>query len=182
MPFIPKSSFHKCVSRSSKKILCKFQVKEVGSQVSIQTANITSELSSVNNIRPNDVAILSRCPSGFRSFELFKIRSIWMSQQCVRTLISVWQVKEFFSQTQIWEDSCNHPEAILDKARRGEKLQLSGCRANTIQMPVLIMKITCRRCTTIRTLGQHRPEAVLIWYCMKHVMESRLHSCLFGRF
>jgi hypothetical protein len=25
--------------------------------------------------------------------------------------------------------------------------------------------------------AQHHPDAALIWYCMKRVMESRLHSC-----
>jgi hypothetical protein len=37
MLFISESSFQKCASRSSKKILCKFKVKEVGSQASVWT-------------------------------------------------------------------------------------------------------------------------------------------------
>jgi hypothetical protein len=35
MAFILESSFQKCASRSSKKILCRFQVKEVGFQASV---------------------------------------------------------------------------------------------------------------------------------------------------
>jgi hypothetical protein len=59
----------------------------------------------------------------------------------VWTPVSVQQVKGFPSLTQIWEDSCNRPDVILDKARHGEKLQPSGRRGNTFQTLVLIMKI-----------------------------------------
>jgi len=38
MPFISESLFQKCASRSSKKILCKFQFREVGPQASVRTA------------------------------------------------------------------------------------------------------------------------------------------------
>jgi hypothetical protein len=37
----------------------------------------------------------------------------------------------------------HRPEAILDKARRGEELQPSGRQGNTVQTPVLIMEIAC---------------------------------------
>jgi hypothetical protein len=47
-------------------------------------------------------------PSVSRSFELFKVASVWTSQQHVQTPFSVRQEKGFPSQTQIWEDNCNH--------------------------------------------------------------------------
>jgi hypothetical protein len=39
MPYISKSSLQKSCSRCSRKILCKFQLKEVGSQDSVRTPN-----------------------------------------------------------------------------------------------------------------------------------------------
>jgi hypothetical protein len=77
--------------------------------------------------------------------------------------------------------SLHRPDAILDKGRRGEELQSSERHGNTIRMPVLIMKITCSRSATVRTLGQHCLDAALIWYCVKRVMENRLHNCPSGR-
>jgi hypothetical protein len=68
-------------------------------------------------------------------------------------------------------------DAILDRAKLGEELQPSGCRGNTVRTPIILMKITCSRSATIRTLGQHRPDVALIWYCVKRVMKSRFHSC-----
>jgi hypothetical protein len=65
-----------------------------------------SRCSSVNNIRLDDVAISSGCPSVSKSFEQFKVTSVWTSRQRVRTLISVRQEIRFPSQTEIWEDSC----------------------------------------------------------------------------
>jgi hypothetical protein len=66
----------------------------------------------------------------------------------------------------------HRPDSILDKARRGEELQSSGHYDNTVRTPVLIMEITCSRSATIGTLGQHHLDAALIWYFVKHVMES----------
>jgi hypothetical protein len=39
MPFISESSFQKCALRSSKKILCRFLVRKVGSQAFVRTAH-----------------------------------------------------------------------------------------------------------------------------------------------
>jgi hypothetical protein len=76
-----------------------------------------------------------------RSFEQFKVASVRTSRQCIWTLISVRQVNEFPSQTQIWEDSSivwttglHLPDAILDKARHEEELQSSGRQGNTVRM------------------------------------------------
>jgi hypothetical protein len=60
--------------------------------------------------------------------------------------------------------SLHCPDAILDKARRGEELQLSGRQGNIVWTLFLIMKITCSRSATVRTLGQHCSSSTLIWY------------------
>jgi len=64
---------------------------------------------------------LATCPDALQSS-----RRIQFSSASVRTPVSARQVKRFPSQTQIWEDNCNRPNAILDKTRRGEELQPSG--------------------------------------------------------
>jgi hypothetical protein len=74
----------------------------------------------------------------------------------------------------------HRPDAILDKAKRGEELQLSGRQGNTVPDEVFIMVFTCSRSATARTLGQHCSDTTLIWYYVKRVMESRLHNCSSG--
>jgi hypothetical protein len=81
---------------------------------------------------------LATCPDALQSS-----RRIQFSSASVRTPVSARQVKRFPSQTQIWEDNCNRPNAILDKTRRGEELQPSGRQGNTVLTPVLIMEIGC---------------------------------------
>lgn len=114
IPFISESSLQKCASQSSKKILCNFQVR----RNRIPSFHLDSSV-----IRPNGHHCL-----------LFKLTSIRTSQQHIRkpfrvleessvqvhpsrrrgntvwTPVSVQQVKEFPSQTQIWEDSCSCSE------------------------------------------------------------------------
>jgi len=46
---------------------------------------------------------------------------------------------------------------------------------------VLIMEIACSRSATVWTLGRHRSNVALIWYCMKRVVEYRLHNSPSGR-
>jgi hypothetical protein len=101
-----------------------------------------AHLSSI--IRSDDENFPSRPSFESRSFELFSVASVRTSQQQVRMPFSVWQGKKFCSKTQIWEDSCNRsddvcscPDAILDKA------------------------IACSWSVTVRTLGQHCPDAAL---------------------
>jgi hypothetical protein len=53
----------------------------------------------------------------------------------------------------------HHPDAILDKARRGEELQPSGRQGNTVLTLVFIMKIVGSKSVIVRT--QHRPDAAL---------------------
>jgi len=143
--------------------------------------NEASRLSSVSNIRPDEAVIPSGCPSVSRSFELFKVASVRTFQQLVRTLVSVRQEIGFPSQTERWEDSCIHPDVILNKAICGEELQPFGRQGNTVQTPILIIKITWSRSATVQTLRQHRLDAALIWHYVKRFMKNRLHSCPFGR-
>jgi len=66
-------------------------------------------------------------------------------------------------------------------------MQLSGRQGNTVWTPIITMEITCSRSArqhrpdAVLMLGQHRLNAVLIWYCVKCVMETQLHSCPSGR-
>jgi hypothetical protein len=110
-----------------KKILCRIQDAEV--QVPcIRPDDVVfrSDAHQSSNIHPDDEIFPSRLPSVSRSFELFQVASIRTSQQHVRTLFSVRQVKGFPFQTQIWEDSCNPLDSILDKAcRRFSPVQTS---------------------------------------------------------
>jgi hypothetical protein len=76
----------------------------------------------------------------------------------------------------VWTTGQHCPNAILDKAISGEELQPSGRLGNTVRSPVFIIKITCSKSAIVQTLGQHCPDAALIWYYVKRVMESQLHS------
>jgi len=74
-----------------------------------------------------------------RSFELFKVASVRMTQQHVWKLISVRQEIEFPSQTQIWKTATSvrtsglrRSNAILDKARHEKELQPSGRQCNIV--------------------------------------------------
>jgi len=78
-----------------------------------------------------------------------KITTKYCSSASVWTPVKVWGELGFPLQTQIWEDSCNRPDAILDKARRGEELQQFGRQSNIVRTPVLIMKIACSWSATI---------------------------------
>jgi len=116
--------------RSSRKILCRFQLRKVGSLFPSRRPSKASRRLSVSNIRPDDVAIPFGRPSMSRRFELFKLASVRTSQQhvqtlfrvredssilvhpfgrrghTVRTLVKVQGELGFPSQTLIWEDNC----------------------------------------------------------------------------
>jgi hypothetical protein len=73
------------------------------------------------------------------------------------------------------------PDAILDKASRAEEVQSSGRQTPWSGRSGLNMKIACSRSATIRTLGQHCPDAALFRKEFQANLESRLHSCLSER-
>jgi hypothetical protein len=66
------------------------------------------------------------------------------------------------SQTQIWEDSYNRPDAVLNKASRVEEVQPSRRKTQWSGRSDLIMEIACSGSATVRPLGQHRPDT--LWY------------------
>jgi hypothetical protein len=104
--FYSKSSIQIC---ASKRLSVDFKTEKSDPKHPSRRPSITSGRSSVSNICPNDVVIPSGCPSVSKSFQLFKVAYVRMSQQHVRTLFSVQQVKWFPLQTHIWEDNCNCP-------------------------------------------------------------------------
>jgi hypothetical protein len=147
-----------------------------------------------------------------RGFELLQVASVRMSQQHCRTPFSVRQGKGFRSKTQIWEYSCNHTDdvcsrsdAILDKASRAYKVQLSGRQSPWFGHASLNMEIVCRRSPTVWTsvsmvqtlkpqyencvqLKCKRPDARAtpskhgsIQEEFQANLKSRSHSCLSGR-
>jgi len=135
-------------------------------------------------IRSDDENFSSKPSSVSRTFELFLVASVRTSQQHGRTPFSVQQGKRLRSKTQIWEESCNHPDdvcslpnTILDKARRAYKVQPSRCQTSWFGHSRLNMEIACSRSETVRTLGQHHPDAALFRKEYRTNLESRLHSC-----
>jgi hypothetical protein len=80
-------------------------------------------------ISPEDENFPSGPSSVSRSFKLLQLASVRTFQQHVRTPLSVRPAMGFLSKTQIWEDSCNHPDdvdsrpdALIHKASRTFKI------------------------------------------------------------
>jgi hypothetical protein len=120
------------------------------------------------------------------------VASIQKSQQHVQTLISVWQEIGFPSQTQIWEDSCIRSDVrstsfrMLSLIRQDVEKNCThpdiratpfGCQSLLWKLHAVKVQLSGRQDNTVQMLGQHRLDTALIWYCVKRVMESRLHSC-----
>jgi len=125
-----ESSFQKCASQSSKKILCSFQVRRNprflpnGSVMHPETHQcLLFKLASVKTFQQHILTL-------FRVQEESSIQ-VHPSKQCsntVQTLVSVWQVKGFPSQSQYGKttatvrmSSLHRSDAILDKAKEVEK-------------------------------------------------------------
>jgi len=85
-----------------------------------------------------------------RSFELFKVAS-----RPVFDKKSDFLLRHRYGKTtaSIKTSGLHCPDAILDKARRGEEMQPSGRQGNTVWTPILIMEIKCSKSATVRTLG-----------------------------
>jgi hypothetical protein len=168
-----------------KKILCRFQEREVGSQASVRTAqyNIRTLISQQHSSGRRGNTI--RTPINVQKF-----RTV---QGCIRldvsaTRLDVQQVNGFLCRhvygktaTTIQTTGLHHPDAILAKARRGEDLKQSRHQVYTVKTPVLIMEIACSKSAIIWTLGQHRPDTVLFRKDFQRCLESWLHSCPLGR-
>jgi hypothetical protein len=81
-------------------------------------------------------------PSVSRSFELFSVASVRMSQQHVRTPFSARQVNKILSKTQIWEDSCKP----------------SGCQVYTVRTLSLIRQVVQKMFNHL-DVSLHSPDA-----------------------
>jgi hypothetical protein len=102
-------------------------------------------------------------PSVSRRFEQFKVAFIRMSWQHIRTHIRVRKIIRFPSHTHIWERQL-HPFERQGNTVRTRSLIRQDVEKNCNRPnAVLIMKIACSRVATIRMLGQHLPDAALIW-------------------
>jgi len=102
-----ESTYRLCASR---RFYADFKTKKLDPSHPSGWPCITFGRSSVSNIHSDNVVISSGLPLVSRRFELFKVASVQTSQQHVRTLFSVRQVREFSSQTQIWENNCKCPD------------------------------------------------------------------------
>jgi hypothetical protein len=119
---------------SFKKTLCRIQKVLISSLTTVRTTCSTIlMLNYPSIIRPDDENFMFGPSSVSRSFELFQLASVRTSQQCVRTSFNVRLAMGFLSKTQIWEDSCNHPDdvdscsdALIYKASCAFKVQPFG--------------------------------------------------------
>jgi hypothetical protein len=117
----------------SRRLCADFKVVKFGSLATVQTTwYFVWTLNCPSIIRPDDENFPSEPSSVSRSFELFQLASVQTSQQHVRTPLSVQSAMGFLSKTQIWKDSCNHPDnvdsypdALIYKASRPFKIQTS---------------------------------------------------------
>jgi len=76
-------------------------------------------------IRPDDENFLSGPSPVSKSFKLLKLVSVQTFQQHIRTTLSARQASGFLSKTQLWEDRCNRPDALIHKASIVFKSQTS---------------------------------------------------------
>jgi hypothetical protein len=142
----------------------------------------------------------------FKLFQLAFVRTsqqhVWMplSVRLAMGFLSKTQIWEDSCNHSDDVDSC--PDALIHKASRAFKIKTSGCQSSwsgclsfiyencvhQINRPDdksygpdssnLDMEIACNYSATIRTTGQHRPEAAQIRKEFLQILESRSHSCL----
>jgi len=155
MPYFPEYSFQKSVSKCSKKILCRFQLREVGSQASVRSSPVKrpDAHQSATSVRTT----WQYCPDAHQCLEDSN-RSRLHPSRCS----SEFDKKSNFLHrhrygkiaTSIQMTGKHRSDAILDKAIRGEELQPSWTSGQHHLDAVLIMVITCSRSAIIQTLGQ----------------------------
>jgi len=156
-------------------------------------------------IRPNDENFPSEPSSVSRSFKLFQLASVRTSQQHVRTPLSIQSAMGFLSKTQIWEDSYNRPndvdsrpDALIHKASRAFKnpdvrtlvfmvrtLKLHKWKLRASDQPSGRQMSWSGRskpwygnCVQLKC---DHPDAAQFKKEFQRILESQLHSCLFGR-
>jgi hypothetical protein len=89
----------------------------------------------------------------------YKVHSSEWRGYTVRTPFSVWQALGFLPQDTVW--SC--PNDVLHKASCAHQFNRLDITLQGPDAQSLIMVITCSWSATFRTLGQHRPDAALLW-------------------
>jgi len=138
-----------CYFRSSRKILCRFQPREVGSQDSVRTLiSQATSIQTTRTFRPDshqyrEVSNNSRLHMSGRHGNTFRCSSEFQKNSMFKYISESVRTKWLF-----------RPDAILNNASRAEDVQPSG-RSD------LIMEIAYSKSATVRTLGQHRPDAAL---------------------
>jgi hypothetical protein len=104
----------------------------------LKTEKLNSLHPSGRPCQPFGCSSVTQHPSGRHGYSIrtpISVQKLRTVQACIRSDVSITRPDAiqclksngFPSQTQIWEDSCNRPDAILDKARRGADLQPSRC-------------------------------------------------------
>jgi hypothetical protein len=92
-----------------------------------------------------------------------------------KTVATVWTmcdpVRTMFSIRQDVHTKFNHPDVNLHGPDDQASYMKITCTSSTVRtspfrvrtLQSLIMVITCSQSATVRTLGQHRPDAALLW-------------------
>jgi hypothetical protein len=157
MPFISKSSFHKCTLRSSKKILFKFQVKEVGSQASVWTAKY------------NVLMLISQQhPSGRRGNTVrtpINVQKLRIVQGCIHPDVSA---------TFLDAHQCSTRNRIsFSNTDIGRQLHPSGRQVYTVWMLSLIRQDVEKNCNRLDVKATPSGHQSLLWkFCAAYVQPS----------
>jgi hypothetical protein len=146
-----------------KKTLCRNQ----DSEVQVPCIRLYAHLSSI--IRPDDEHFFSGLQYVSKSFETVPsciCPDISATRpdtlQCSTSKMISFQNTNMGRQLQtVLMSGLHRPNAILDKASHAKDVQPSRRQSTLFGRSDLIMKIACCRSATVRTLGQHRPDAAL---------------------
>jgi hypothetical protein len=139
---VSRESYFKC----SRKILCRFQIREVGSYVSVRTPISVEKLMNSSRLHPSGRH--GNRSGRFLEFEKIPTLLCWhgLGRQLapIRTLGQHRLDAEIFDK----EIACIHSSSVRTPGQH---------RPDT----VLDMTIVCRQDATVWTLGQHRPNVTL---------------------
>jgi hypothetical protein len=105
-------SLHFCFVLQEDSVWISRQLNSVPLQPSGRRVTPSGRSTVQSIIRPDDENFPFGPSSVSRSFELLQLAFIWTSQQHVQTPLSVRSAMGSLSKTQIWEDSCNHPDDV----------------------------------------------------------------------
>jgi hypothetical protein len=114
-------------------------------------------------ICPDDENIPSGPSPMSRSFEGLQLASVQTFQQHVRTPLSVRSAMGFLFKTKIWEDNCNCPDALINKASRASKSRSPNVSLHGPNAWASYMEIASIRSTVRTTDPMVRTREALIW-------------------